>query len=383
MPDYRAKIRKHRLAFVYRIALAVAGFGVLAAIVYIQYKNHVYTDYEVISSINKSYVNGTRSDRLGECILTYSADGAHLTDSQGSVLWNQTFEMQNQIVEISGDVVAIGDYNGHEVYVLNSKEKLYRVDTTMPIRSIAVTASGRVAVAVADTKITWIYVYDVDGTPIYEIKTTMAQSGYPVSFAFSPNGELLGVSCIYVESGVVKSHVAFYNFGAVGSNKSDYLVNGYTYPDTIIPYIQFLSGDSAVAIGDDRTVFYEGDQIPTLLTQYIYEDEIQGVYHSDTHVGVLFPSDEAEARSKMIVYGADSGKVGTYYFDTDYHDIFFAEDYFVAYGNKECLIRTFDNIDKYEGTFSKTVNLMLPVGNGGNYRFLLMTDDSIDTIQMK
>lgn len=371
------------MRYVYRVLLVIICLGILLTIIYVQYKNHIYTDYDVISTIEKKSVIGTTNEVLGSNILTYSHDGAQCTDSSGQALWNQTYEMQNILVEISGDVVAIGDYNGHEVYVLNSEKKMYEIDTTMPIRSIAVSSTGRTAVAVADTKTTWVYIYESDGTQKYEIKTTMEKSGYPVAFGFSPNGELLGLSCVYVDSGIVKSQVAFYNFGAVGENKSDYLVNGYTYHDSIIPYITFLQDGSAVAVGDDRVVFYCGEQIPTSCAEYLQEDEIQGVYSGNGYLGVLLRSDQMESVHKMIIYSKDSTNLGSYYFNTDFHDIFFTQNYFVAYGDTECLISTYDNIEKYNGPFNKTVELMIPVGNPGSYKFTLVSSNSIDVVQFK
>ena len=43
----------------------------------------------------------------------------------------------------------------------------------------------------------------------FEKKTTMTQSGYPAAFSLSPNGELVAMSCIFVDAGVVKSKIAF------------------------------------------------------------------------------------------------------------------------------------------------------------------------------
>lgn len=381
--DYKEKIRKHRLTNVYRVILVLAAVCVLAAIAYVQFKNHIYTDYEVMSSVSFESAGSSKSIRLGSNILTYSNDGAHCTNSTGTVLWNQTFEMQDIILAMSGDVVAIGDYNGREIYILNSMEKLGEVNTTMPIRSIAVSETGRVAVAVADTKTTWIYIYRTDGTQEYEIKTTMNQSGYPVAFSLSPNGELLGMSCIYVDSGVLKSRVAFYNFGSVGENKSDYLVNAYTYSDCIISHIKFLNGKTAVAVGDDRLLFYSGTQIPELQAQYLFEDEVQGVYTGESYVGLLFRSDKPDQKNEITIYGTDSEIVGTYYFNTDFTDIFFGQDIFVAYNSTECLISTFDGLEKYNGTFDKSVCLMIPAGRGTTYKFIVVTNDSIDTIQLK
>ena len=53
----------------------------------------------------------------------------------------------------------------------------------------------------------------------------------------------------------------------------------------------------------------------------------------------------------------------------------------MAYNETECMVMTMDNIEKFRGEFSKTVRLMLPAG--GPYKYLLVTDSSIDTIQLK
>ncbi len=382
--NYKDRIRKHKMAGVYRFLMVVAVLAILAIIVYVQYSNHIYTDFEYISEASINKVESARSLQLGSCILTYSNDGAHCTDMEGVEVWNQSYVMQSPIVEISGDVVAIADYNGREVYVLNTTERICRIDTTMPIKNIAVSASGRVAVEVIDGQETRIYIYKTDGTAAYEFKTSMIQSGYPAAFGFSPNGELLGVSYIFVDAGVVKSQVAFYNFGQVGSNKANFLVSGYTYEDVIVPYIRFMSEDMAVAVGDDRIIFYSGNQIPTLLAQHMLEDEeIQGIYQNGDHLGVLFRSDKLEMRNKMDVYKSDSQKMGTYYFNVGFHDIVFTKDYFVAYGDAECEIRTYDNVDKFSGEFDKSIDLLLPVGKGTGYKFVMVSGNSISTVQMR
>ena len=299
--DYKNKIHRHRMTAVYRVLLVMVAVLILVAIVYVQYKNHVYTSYDSVSMVEFDRVTDSEIMKLGENILTYSRDGAHCTSPKGEVLWNQTFEMQNILISINGDVVAFADYNGKNIYVWNSKEKVNEVTTTMPIKNIAVAETGRVAASVADTGITWIHIYDADGKQAYEIKTTMEQSGYPLDFSFSPNGELLGLVCVYVDADVIKSQVAFHNFGAVGSNKSDYKVSADIYPDTVIPYIEFINDDTAVAVGDDRVLMYSGEQKPILKSNHMVDSQIQAVYHNTEYVGVLLPSDVPEKQYKLMV----------------------------------------------------------------------------------
>ncbi len=382
--DYRDKIKKHKRSAVYRVLLVVVILVILIGIVYIQYKNHVYTSYDVITSEEFVRVDSSHILRLGENILTYTNDGAACTNAKGEALWNQTFEMQDILVAACEDAVAFADYNGRQIYVLNATGKLSEITTTMPIRSLAVAGNGCVAVAVADTKITWIYLYDADGELAYEIKTTMGQSGYPIHFSLSPNGELLGLTCVYVDEGIIKSNVAFHNFGAVGSNMSDYRVSADIYPDTIIPYIKFINDDTAIAVGEDRMLVYKGAQKPVLERQYLIEDEIQAVYHNEQYIGILQRSDKLDVQHKMIVYSCnEEEKVGTYYFGLNYDDIFFTEDYFVVYNDAKCFIQTYAGVTKFEEEFMSSADLLVPVGKGKSYKYIMISNDSIQKIQLK
>lgn len=382
--DYRDKIRKHKMSAVYRFLLVVAALLILVGVVYMQYRNHVYTAYDLVDSKTFDRVAGSEIMPLGDNILTYSHDGAHCTNAKGEVLWNQTFEMQNILTATCEDVVAFADYNGRDIYVLDSAKKICEINTSMPIRSIAVAGNGRVAVAVADTAITWIYIYDPDGKKAYEVKTTMGQSGYPVDFSLSPNGELLGLVCMYADAGVIKSQIAFHNFGAVGSNMSDYRVSADTYPDTLIPYIEFINGNTAIAVGEDRMLVYKGDQKPVLKTQYLIEDEIQGVYHNEEYIGIMLRSDQMDKQHKLDVYSTNKeNKLESVYFNLKYDDIFFTDEYLVVYNNKGCLIQTYGGKNKFEGEFLTTADLLMPMGKGRNFKYILVSGDSINTIQLK
>ena len=382
--DYRDKIRRHRLTAVYRVILVMVTVLILVAIVYVQYRNHVYTSYDLEATVNFDRVPDSEIKRLGDNILTYSHDGAHCTNPKGEVLWNQTFEMQNILTATCEDVVAFADYNGRTIYVLDSSKKICEITTSMPIRNLAVAGNGRVAVAVADTAITWIHIYDPDGKRRFEIKTTMGQSGYPVDFSLSPNGELLGLVCLYADAGVIKSQVAFHNFGAVGSNMSDYRVCADAYPDTMIPYIEFINRDTAIAVGEDRLLVYKGAQKPILESQYLMEEEILGVYHNEEYIGLLLHSDQLDKQHKLDVYSCNKeNKVGSFYFNIKYDDIFFTEDYFAIYNNMECQLQTYSGKNKYEGEFLTAADLLMPVGKGKSYRYILISQDTINTIQLK
>lgn len=93
--DYKKKIRKHRLTIVYRVLLVVAALGAALALVVVQAKRHIYTGYDIVSTINREVSTDAIDVRLKNGILTYSKDGAHCTDAKGNVKWNQTYVIQD------------------------------------------------------------------------------------------------------------------------------------------------------------------------------------------------------------------------------------------------------------------------------------------------
>ncbi len=378
--NYKDKIRKHKLTSIYRVLLVVAALVAVVVLIMVQYKRHVYTGYDIVSSVERESSSEAVDMRLGDAIFTYSKDGAHCADEKGVVSWNQTYEIQDIKVSTNQDAVAIGNYNGRDIYVSNTQKQLGTITTTMPIREISVAATGYVTAVLADTEVTWINTYSPEGELIYSGQTHMHNSGYPAAIGLSPNGELLAVSYVYVDAGTLKTNVAFYNFGPVGDNQSDYMVGGYTYTDLLVPEVGFLNNEVAYAVGDSRLMIYKGGQKPVLEAEYLYEEEIQAVFSNNNYVGLVFLSDK-ESRYKLEVYNASAKKVGTYYFDIEYSDIFFEKDCFVIYNETECVINTYAGMEKYNGNFTKSVNVMIPTKTA--YKYILVTDTTIDTVQLK
>ncbi len=378
LAEYKEKLAKNKRNILYRTLLITAALAVL--VISIQFKYHIYTEYEIVASVEREAVGGALDMRLGNAILTYSKDGAHCTDARGNVKWNQTFEIQDIRMAVSGTTAAIGEYNGRNIYLADAEKLFGEIATAMPIQNLAVSQNGYVTAILNDTDVTWIYTYNSSGELKYEGQAKMDNSGYPMAVGLSPNGELLCVSYVYLDAGVLKTNVAFYNFGSVGENVSDHLISTFFYPD-LVPYVGFLDDDTAFAVGDGRVMIYSGGRKPVVEMERLYDREIHSVFHSDRYVGLVFLSEDSEHRYRIDVYDAAASKMRSFYFDMDYTDIFFEKDTMVIYNETQCQIMTMDGIEKFNGSFSKPVRLMLPTGKA--YRYLLVTDSSIDTIQLK
>lgn len=379
--DYNKIIIKHKLKVFYRVVLSVLLVAAVIAALYISNKNKVYTEYQELSSVERNKVENATSKNLDGAILTYSNDGANCTDAKGNVLWNQTFEMQNPIVRINKDIVAIADYNGRSIYVLNKSGLMGQVDTGMPVRSICVSQTGVIAAVLDDSGVNAIYLYSSDGDTIAYFKTTMKKSGYPIAVAISPNSEIVSVSYLYLDSGIVTTNVAFYNFGAVGQNESDNYVSGYSYADTIIPEMNFMDNGTSFAVADGRLVIYKGKQIPTSAAEVLLKNEVQSVFYSSEYIGLVYLDTTGESKYVMDVYNNTGKQILSKSFDLDYSDIFFNDGCFVVYNDQECLVCNLNGKEKYKGNFKTGVENLIPTSKISE--FVIVTSDKIATIELK
>lgn len=382
--NYKDKIKSHKLTILYRAALVIVLIAAVAVFLVVQCKNKVFSESVVVSSTPVTIVQGAMVENLGGNILLYSKDGASCIDAKGNALWNQTFEMQEPMLSVCNNVAAIGDYNGRTVYVVSSTGQLGTVNTNLPIRKICVSQNGVVAAVLDDAEVTRILLYNGNentDTSIVDIKATMDKSGYPMSLSLSPNGKLLAISYLHVNSGEMKSSVAFFNFGEVGKNESDNYVSGYDYPDTVIPYVQFMNNSAAFAVSDDRIVFFEGGEKPANKATALLNEEVQGIYYNEDYVGLVFHNLTGESAYRLDVYNTAGTKIHSQLFDMEYTDIIFSRDQVIIYNDMDCKICNMSGVDKFTGTFEKPSSLLVPTSS--NYKYVSVTSNSVDVIELK
>ena len=379
--SYKEKIRSHKFTIFYRSILVLILVAAVTAALVIQWKNKIYVDSAVISSIETTISQNGKTVPFAGYILTYSKDGAGCIDIKGNAVWNETFEMQNPMIDICQNVVAIGDYNGRNIYVMNTESIMGQIVTNKPIRNFCVAENGVVAVVLDDSDVTLISLYDTEGEELVHFRTTMKESGYPFKVAISPSGKLVCVSYLFVDSGELKSSVAFYNFGAVGQNNTDNYVSGYDYLDVVVGYAQFLDDKTMFAVSDDRIMFFGGAQKPMSIAECILNEEVQQIFYGKEYVGLVFLNTESSNRYRLDVYNKSGQLSRSIDFDLEYSDIVFHEDQIIIYNESECRIYNMNGLEKYAGHFEKSVSVLMPASS--SYKYTLVTTDSIDTIELK
>lgn len=377
----QSKILAHRMRRFTGFFIVLLFIAATFIILYYRFQNKVYSGYEVISAVDRVQVETSSVLSFNNYFLTYSKDGIHCTDSKGNDIWSTPFEMQEPIVKICGDYVAVTDYNGRNIYIFNSSGEVGTIQTNNPVRSLQVAANGVIAAVVDGGDITPIYLYRYDGTQIASFRTTMTKSGYPLAIGMSQNSKLVGVSYLYLDKGQLTTKVAFYNFDEVGKNETDNLVSGYDYQNEVVPIIEFLDESTAFAVANDKLMFYQGKERPTNIANIMLHEEIKSVYYGNGYVGLVYMDATGEARYCMDIYNAQGKLMNRLKFDLEYSEIFFEENSVVIYNASVAEIYTIQGNKKFSGEFDNPIMLMLPTNNSTKY--ILVTKDQIQTIALQ
>ncbi|MDE7186028.1 MAG: hypothetical protein K2O13_00735, partial [Lachnospiraceae bacterium] len=140
--NYREKIKSHKFMIFYRTILVIILIMAVGGALYVQWKNKVYTENTVVFSTEVHITQDSTLVPFSGYLLTYSKDGAGCMDIRGNAVWNQTFEMQNPIVDVCQNVAAIGDYNGRTIYVMNTTGVMGSITTNRPVRDFCVASNG-------------------------------------------------------------------------------------------------------------------------------------------------------------------------------------------------------------------------------------------------
>lgn len=363
-----------------KTAAAVICFAILAGVVVIQYVARTFTTYRIIHETEVVCEEGSRTSKMGDNLLIYSKDGIYCINSRGKMIWNITYQIQEPCLVTAGTMAAIGGYGDHLVYIVDETGLVGEINTNFPIRNLCVSENGYIGAVLDDNDVYWIYIYDRDGNEVRKARTTMEQTGYPLSISMSPNGKLLGISYLYLDAGVVRNDIAFYNLGGVGQNYTDNYMSGYIYEE-IIPEIHYMDNQTAVAVSNERLAFFCGKEKPVSLKDVMFNEEIHGIYWGDEHVILIQYGTGNEGRYLMKVYDLSGNLVLEKGIQMEYTDIQSQNGIITIYNEKQLQVLTLDGRVRYEGSFGTNVEKIISTSR--KYRYLVLSDGVFQVIGLE
>ncbi|MBO4775145.1 MAG: hypothetical protein J5515_00900 [Lachnospiraceae bacterium] len=381
--EFNKKRAGHEINKMMWVSIGILAFVLIVAAVFIVSRvffiNKEYVGATEVASTEFFISTGSKVQRFGNNFIVYNSDGIKCVNYKGEQIWNEAFQMQKPLVDMAGDIVAVADYNGGTIYVMDEKNVLGKIDTGMPIRKFKASGNGYIMAVLDGTSNTPIYVYNTSGEEMLFFNTTMKGFGYPLEIAISQNGLIGAVSYLNVDKGSFYSTVGFYNFGEVGQNYQDNLVSSYIYQGALVPEIRFAGNSKAVAVADNRIMFYSGDQMPRSEGESLLSEKIISLYEDDKYVALFYESDTVEHKYKAEIYDYDAKLKDKMYFDIDYTDVFFDDNRIVLYNNEEVLIHMIGGKDKFLGNFDDGILALIPTSS--SKRFIQVTPNRIKTIE--
>ena len=369
--------RKH---LIIKIAVAMVCVVFLMVLIVTQYMFRTFHTYRVAYETEVTYGEGNQTQKLKDNLLLYNKDGMRCIDEKGKISWDVTYQIQEPCVAVNGGTVAVAGYGEHLIHIMNEKGRIAEVDTNLPIRNLCVAEAGYVGAVLADNDVYWIYVYNSKGEEVTKARTTMDQSGYPLSVSLSSNAKLLAVSYLYLDAGTVQSNVAFYNLGEVGQNNSGQYMSSYIYHE-IVPEVHYLNDKTAMAVSSGRLMIYEGSEKPAVLKEIFLNDTVRGVYWGDENVVMVYNGGAEQGKYLMQVYNLAGEMTLEKGFDFEYKGITSENDIVTLYNDSEMLVYTLDGRERYYGSLGGNIHTVEPTSD--KYKYMVLFDEVYKIIELE
>lgn len=378
MKDYHKKIWKHRTAVIMKYAVIVV--VVLLAIFGMRYylNNRSFTGYSIASTTERNDTLTTKYAPFGNKILKYSRDGVSYTDDENSLLFSITYTMQDPILALSSKAGAVADKNGSQIYTFNQTQQTGQITTLLPIKHIAISNQGVVAVLMEESSQAKLEVYSSAGQLLGDGVFSLDDAGYPMNLTISSDGTKIAIAFAQVSGTKFSSCVAVYNFDNVGENYVDHLVFAKNYTDYMIPEIHYFDSSTLAAVGDGILAFYQGSQIPELVNEVIFEEEIKSVYYGADTVGLVFQTEEGKILRLYDMKGNLSAEIS---FDMDYIDIRIEDNRIIIYNDTEMGLYSYSGKECFRQTFETPVVDIFPTNSRSKYLFIYTNETQLIKLQ--
>lgn len=380
-PEYEEKLFKHKLNKIKKKLIIVAIIIAVIVGIVIYIKNKTYDDFAVVENVMEGDTSKCRFYEYGEGFLRYSNDGLAYIKGKDTI-WNQAFEIKTPVIDVCKDYVAIADQNSNDIYIYSVDGLAGKVKTTYPIIDVEVAAQGVVAAITEESDSNHIEIMDSEGNILVMGQTVLAGEGCPVDISISEDGTKLVVSYLYVSNGNAQTKVVFYNYSEIGKNEVDRIVGGFNqYKTTIVPKVEFITNDIAVAFGDNMYTLYSVKQKPSIIEEKEIDREIKSILYNEDYIGFVYARDSIEDPYDITIIDDSGEEIYNGRIDMEYKNIKFDGDKLLIYNAERFVVQTVKGKVKYDGELGGEINEVIGVDMSN--RFIRILNESIDVVKLK
>lgn len=370
--NHKRRMRRRTIIITAIIILALIG-------VYLVIQLQTYTAARTIDVYRSENSGNSSYKEFAGGVLKYSRDGISYLNRKGEEEWNQSYQIQNPVVTIYRETVAVADKGGNNIAVFDKEGLKGEIETTLPIEKVAVSSTGIVAAILKDDASPRIMCYDAAGNMLIELSASLTGTGYPLNISLSDDGKNLLVSYLTIQNGKVSTNVYYYNFGDEGKEADNYEIVTDSYEDMTAPSVFFMDQETSVIVGNDRMLIYKGREIPELNETVTLEKEIKSVFYSTKYIGFVLKN-EGEKGYELCLYNKSGKKILSENFSGDYSNVKICGSQVIMYEGKKCSIFTKNGIKKFEGEMDETIQEMFPVF--GVNKYIVMNANGMEEVRL-
>lgn len=369
--ELKTKLKRFRLMLTFAFLAVVLAF---LAVRYIY--GHQYTEYTVSweKTLPASESSFTGYAKFGDNLLKYSKDGASYIDKSGNAVWSLSYQMKSPVCYVNGDYTVIGDQQGNSIYICDKTGLQGEATTLLPILRVSVSAHGVVAALVEDSTSSYVNFFKKDGSKLdWVIKTVMSKNGYLMDVSLSPEGTQVMLSDLYLQDGILKNRIVFYNFSEFGKSYPDRLVGGFDeFGESICPRVRFFDEEHACAVADNQLAFFSLENVtsPELTVQIPVKEEIQSIAYSSGYVALVVDAPDGEYNNRLDVYRANGMLAFSKAFTYLYQNLDIDGEFVFLYNDNSCKIYDMSGKERFSGEFDFSVS---KITRGSQFNSFIVT----------
>lgn len=378
MKDFHEKIWKHRMWVAVKYAVLVGGL-VLALILFLYYlNNRTFSGYSIASTTEREDTLTTKYASFGGNILKYSRDGVAYTNEKNNLYFSIAYTMQDPMLALNEKMGAVADKNGSQIYIFDQNEQKGQINTLLPIKHIAISNQGIVAVLLEELSVSKLEVYSPEGELLGDGVFSLEDAGYPMNLSISSDGTKIAITFAQVSGTKFNSCVAVYNFDNVGENHIDHLVFAKNYSEYLIPEVHYFDHSVLAAVGDGILAIYQGTQIPELVKEVTFEEEIKSVFYGEQLIGLVFDAAEGKVLKLFDQKGNPAAEIA---FDMSYSNIRIEESTVVIYNDQELGVYSHSGKECFRHVFETSMIDVFPTKSRNKYLFIYSNETQMIKLQ--
>ena len=361
-------------------ALAVMGAAALVVLfLTVGRQLWTHTSYRIEWETEVGNDASTLFSELGGSLLVIGRDSVTCMSAGGSRRWVEPCSMSDPVPVKKGDTCLIYDRSGKSFLICRESGVSGSGTAQGMITGGDVAENGTCVLRTEENTASLLSFCRSSGEALkIQIRSPLADTGYPLAFGLSPGGQQLAVSYYYIADGQGHCKVVFYDFRE--GEEADRRVGEFDFAseNIFVPKLSYPRNDLAYAVTDEGiTVFDVASRTQIVRKDIHVEGDILQVFTDEEHIGLLIYN----GGYYLNIYSVDGKLIQQLPQSTAFEHYFFQSGCVGMYTENHCRIISFSGRLRFDMDLINPVRAFLPLGGfGSNY---LVTMDELQRIRLK